>query len=137
MGEELLRALEERSRTPAVALADKLAALAKSLNNERPAHRRALCLGENKEEEEKKKKRKATRALQQRQHRAAVAGQLVAVFIERLGMKLLKSGWKKRRRAVANLDDLRGALGGDTTALDEFLALHCTPATWRRRTFAT
>lgn len=63
---------------------------------------------------------KKTRAIEQRQRAAFIAGQLATVFIERLGIKFLKGDWKKHWRSMANLDDLRKAMG-DARALDKYL----------------
>ena len=65
------------------------------------------------------------RAMQQRHRNAFVVGQLATVFVERLVLKFFAGDWKKHRRSVGNLDELRQALG-DASALDDYLAQHAS-----------
>lgn len=71
---------------------------------------------------------KKERGIRQHHRNTFVAGQLATVFIERLGITFLGMEWKKHRRFVSNLDELRTAMKNakkDSAPLDKYLADNC------------
>jgi predicted RNase H-like nuclease (RuvC/YqgF family) len=68
------------------------------------------------------------RDIRQQQRYTFVAGQLANIFIERLSIMFLKREWKKHRRFVSNLDELRTVMKNtqrDTAPLDKYLEDNC------------
>jgi chromosome segregation ATPase len=99
-------------------LKERLATQKANHNDQMDAINKELAAVRREQENDKKK----SRAIRQRERSSFVAGQLATVFIERLGMKFLKGDWRKHRRSVANLDDLRNVMGNNASELDEYLA---------------